>query len=179
MKQHILGHCFNSWGTLLAYVGCSNLAPHVNCVYSSFSPNNLLPFLQKLYFCFHRDGHDGGELTPQVQVASLTLVLLSCTHTQLLFNSLCCTKAGTGTCHIKVLQTPIHTNHRLLIRHRGHPETNCGFCWSGKEAVFTVQRQQTGFSYVQQTLSGVRTAWWKKSTTQTADQHCYFCTFSI
>lgn len=34
--------------------------------------------------------------TPQAQGASRTLALLSCTHPQFLFSSLCCIKAGTG-----------------------------------------------------------------------------------
>lgn len=46
------------------------------CVYSSSSPNNLLPFHQKLSFWFHRDGHDG-VLTP-----SSSSLLYTC-HPQL------------------------------------------------------------------------------------------------
>lgn len=96
--------------TLLAYVGCSNLATHVQSVFTHHPPpKNLLPFLQKPCFCFHRDGHDKGMLTPQAQVASHTLVLLSCTHREFLFSSLCCIKAGTGISLTEVLQTPPNT----------------------------------------------------------------------
>lgn len=107
------------------------------CVYSSSSPNNLLPSLQKLCFCCHRDGHDEGVLTPQAQVASRTLVFLSSTHTQLFFSSLLHQSRDRNTSN-KILQTPpsiykLQTAHKTSHGPAGHPETNCGFCWSKRK----------------------------------------------
>lgn len=46
--------------------------------------------------------------TPQAQGASRTLALLSCTHPQFLFSSLCCIKAGTG-----MSQSPPNTTQHI------------------------------------------------------------------
>lgn len=132
------------------------------CVYLSSSPNNLLPSPQKLCFCLHRDGHDG-VLTPQAQVASRALVLLSCTHTQFLFSSLCCIKAGTGTSQNKVLQTPPstykpQTAHKTSHGPTGHPETNWAVLVRKEQYLQCKGSTRVCFSYVQYTLSGARAA---------------------
>lgn len=149
-------------------------------VYSPSSPKNLLPFLQKLCFCFHRDGHDG-VLTPQAQVASRTLVLLSCIHAQLLFNSLGCIKISKSSKH-----HPIHTNHSLLTRPvtvlENIQKQTVGFVGQKKKKrqhLLCKGNKRVCFSYVQYTLSGTTTARWKPFTMQTFYQHTGFCTFSI
>lgn len=106
------------------------------------------------YFLFIRNFPSGStemdtmECLHQAQVASCTLVILSCTHTQFLYSSLCRIKARTGTPQVKVLQTPPNT-HKPQTSHgpTGHLETNCRFCWSEKSSICCATNGFVSFMY--------------------------------
>lgn len=75
IKQHILGPCFNSWYTLVTYVGCSSLASHVHSVFTHHPPPQPTSFSLETSLCFwfRRHGHDERVLTPYTQLASHSL----------------------------------------------------------------------------------------------------------
>lgn len=134
------------------------------------------------YFLFFRNFASGStemdkmkDCLHQAQVASLTLVLLSCTHTQFLFSSLRCIKAGTGTPQVKVHQTPPNT-HKPQSSHgpTGHPETNCRLCWSEKSSICCA-KATNGFVMCNTHCLGLE----QPDGSHLQRRHTAFCTFSI
>lgn len=124
---------------------------------TSLSSETLLLLPQEE--CLHPGGgHGGGVLTSQAQVASHTLVLLSCPHMQVLFSSLCCIKARTGTS-----QSPQNTTQYIQTtdcsQDQSRPyRTSRNKLWvllARKKAILVVQRQQKDLFQ----LCIIHTAW--------------------
>lgn len=105
---------------------------------TSFSSETLLLLPQR---------HDGGCLHPRLKEPLVHLSSSAAPTPSSCLALFAALKQGQEC--LKVLQTPPNTYkpqtaHKTSHSPTGHPETNCGFCWSEKKAVLAVQRQQKG-----------------------------------
>lgn len=108
MKQHILGHCFNSWYTLVTYVGCSSIDPRVHSVSTHHPPPQPTSFSLETSLCFWFCRHAERVLTSQLNKPLILLPFHVLLHMQ--FSFLHCIKAGIGMSQTRVLQTPPSTH---------------------------------------------------------------------